>query len=151
MHIKHMETPTLMAVSAALLLALTAGCAKPGGHDGAKADTASTQPAAQTAAQPGAGTRLGDLSQFRAIADDAAALVDKGDLAAAKTRIKDLELAWDGAEAGLKPRAAEDWHVLDEAIDKALAALRADQPKQADCKAAMAYLQQIFDALRAKA
>ncbi len=54
-------------------------------------------PASQTAS-----TGLGDLAPFAAIVTDSRPLPRTGDLAAAQTRITDLETAWDEAEPTLR-------------------------------------------------
>lgn len=92
--------------------------------------------------------RLGDLNAFAVIVNDVAAKVSGNDLPGAKTRVKDLEVAWDDAEAGLKPRSPQDWHAMDSAIDDLLTQLRAAHPSQSGSAAAVTHLQSLIASLQ---
>ena len=93
--------------------------------DALKANGTSVQVDAAPVASAAA---LGDLSAFRIITSDTLKLVQAGDNAGAKARIKDLEKAWDMARATLKPKNDAAWAVLDGAIDASLKAARAATP-----------------------
>ena len=68
-------------------------------------------------------------------------IVEKGDMVGAVKRIKDLEVAWDGSEAGLKPRSAATWHVVDRAMDHTLSTVRSNHP---DSKASAQVLKDLL-------
>lgn len=127
--------------SAALVIAASLMTGSPLVQQPATADSASGQHATQGP--------LGDLSPFSTIVDDVTAKVKSGDLAAATTRVKDLETSWDSAEAGMKPKSPTNWGTMDKAIDGELTALRAGQPNQTDCLKASVNLQKVIKSLSA--
>ncbi len=80
---------------------------------------------------------LGDLSVFTKITEDTRELVIANNLAAAKTRIADIEYEWDNAQSKLKRMNSAKWTEVDNAIDKVLRQLRAVNPNQQDCKSSL--------------
>jgi hypothetical protein len=92
---------------------------------------------------------LGDLSSFKTIAADTLSITKKGDLKAAKERIRDLESAWDEAEDKMRPMDEDAWDKADKAIDRALAKLRAPTPKKDECIEKLETLLSTFDSLQA--
>jgi uncharacterized membrane-anchored protein len=72
-----------------------------------------------------------EVAKFRTIAQDTLAKVQAGDQTGARTRIKDLETAWDDDQATLQPLDDNAWRVLDGRIDSVLKAVRASQPDPA--------------------
>lgn len=83
---------------------------------------------------------LGDLSTFRGISQDTLTLLDGGNQPDATSRVDDLEIQWDNAEARLKPKDKAEWTKVDGKIDKVLRELRAANPDQAGEKDALTAL-----------
>ncbi|HSU72319.1 MAG TPA: hypothetical protein VLJ21_00540 [Candidatus Binatia bacterium] len=90
---------------------------------------------------------LGDLSAFKHITSDTLALVRAGQLREAKTRVADLETAWDDAQAHLKAMDKNRWTEVDDAIDEVLSQLRARNPDAQMCEESLVALQDILNRL----
>lgn len=99
-----------------------------------------------TSAEAAPAVKLGDLSEFKTLATRVLSLVEKGDMKGAVMRVKDLEVAWDGAEAGLKPRSAATWHGVDRAMDHTLSTVRSSQPNPKASTQALKELLATFEA-----
>ena len=86
-----------------------------------------------------------EIAKFRAIVQDTLARVQAGDQSGAKSRITDVETAWDNDESTLKPMDEKAWDVLDHRIDSALKAVRLRHP---DAAAETQTLNQLLAGLR---
>ncbi|WP_342111329.1 hypothetical protein [Methylobacterium sp. SI9] len=62
---------------------------------------------------------------YRSIVLDTATRSGRGDLGAAISRVKDLDIASIEVEPSLMSRSAKEWHRIDNAIDRAFFSLRA--------------------------
>ncbi len=94
------------------------------------------------------GHGLGDLSSYKAIAQDTLKIVNAKDITTARTRIRDLEVAWDNAEADMRPRDETNWTTFDVAIDDALAAVRTPNADNAECVKTLQALIAAFEAAK---
>jgi hypothetical protein len=91
-----------------------------------------------------ASASLGDLQPMQAIVTDVQGIVGSDDLGAAKTRITDLETAWDDAEAEMRPKDPAAWGKVDDAIDAALSALRKGNPDAGEAGQVLQALQEVM-------
>lgn len=80
---------------------------------------------------------ISDLSNFKTIEEDTLKLVDEGNLSGAKSRVKDLETAWDDDQSHLKPINPKQWTEIDKTIDKILTEIRSSNPNAASCSSAL--------------
>lgn len=139
----------LVVAGAAALLGTTLN---PSATD-AQAATVPALPASSgqaTGIEADATSPLGDLRPFGVIVDDIATRAAAGDLQGTTARAKDLEVAWDSAEAAIKPASPSDWHTMDAAIDETLTTVRATSPSAPAISAAAAKLQAVVAALDQK-
>ena len=74
-------------------------------------------------------------------------LVQNGNLPAATSRVKDLEVTWDNAQARLKSINSSQWSVVDKSIDTVLQQLQAEPPNPGACKTSLESLISTLDML----
>lgn len=129
----------LGAASLALTIGLLAGCSSPQQTSSAsgsssqatttsQSHSAAASTATQTTSAPAANFPQANMAAYRSIVEDTLAKVRAGDQAGAKSRITDLETAWDTDQSALQPMDGKGWETLDQQIDRALKAVRASSP-----------------------
>ena len=80
------------------------------------------------------GAALGDISKYKAFAENAQKELKADNAKGALAELKKLEKAWDDAEKDLKAKNAAAWEDIDKKMDLAIAAVKkkdADNAKKA--------------------
>jgi Repeat of Unknown Function (DUF347) len=81
-----------------------------------------------------------DIAHFRNVVQDTLVKVNAGDQAGARSRITDLETAWDHDQDRLQALDPDTWTALDHEIDAALKSVRSSSPSADDEKRALTTL-----------
>ncbi|MUL77830.1 hypothetical protein [Mycolicibacterium sp. CBMA 226] len=81
-----------------------------------------------------------DIAHFRNVVQDTLVKVNAGDQAGARSRITDLETAWDHDQDRLQAMDPNTWTALDHEIDAALKSVRSSSPSADDEKRALTTL-----------
>lgn len=90
-------------------------------------------------------TGLGDLTSLKTIVTDVQGHVEKGDMAAAASRMTDYESAWDQGQTSIRPLNPVYWGNVDAASDVAIKALREPHPSADKAGTALAALSASLD------
>lgn len=107
--------------------------------------TATSIPSGTATSTPSTSGPLGDLSQFKSLAQAILASVQAGDWSGANSHVNDLEYAWDSAEGQLKARNPTAWTHVDGALDKVFRAVRSTNPNKQNAIAALQNLLSVLD------
>jgi hypothetical protein len=91
----------------------------------------------QTGSMAAATSPLGDLSEYRTIAEDALKLAKGGDVAGAHKRLKEFEKVWDNHEDSNRKKSYNRWKAIDNQLDFTLDELGAKTPDKAACEKAL--------------
>lgn len=116
-----------------------------GGYAWRQHQLADAELIAKASTAAGQSSPLGDLSNFKTIAQTILDSVNAGDWNGANSHVNDLEYAWDTSEAQLKPLDPAKWTEIDTALDKVFREVRAVHPNQQTAKPALENLLQILN------
>jgi len=77
-----------------------------------------------------------NMTPYRALAADTLAAFKANDIATAKKKARELEVAWDGREKALKKKSPDLWGQVDKAMDDFIKPIGGKAPDPAKVQAA---------------
>ena len=87
-------------------------------------------------AMAGVATADDNMTPYRTMAGDALTAFKAHDMATARTRARDLEVAWDSREKALEKKYPEVWGQIDKAMDAFIKPMKDKSPDPVNVQAA---------------